>query len=134
VLEVAGLEASTGIISTAFAKDPMDPTWSEDRGVKDWREFMAMYAPGSDIRDQNYVFGYNFAMALEHVLKAAGNDLSPENIYKQAYSIRDLELPMLLPSIKVNTTPDDHIPVKQMQFMRFDGKRWERFGEILTAN
>jgi len=73
-------------------------------------------------------------MALEHVLKAAGNDLSPENIHEQAYSIRDLELPMLLPGIKVNTAPDDHMPVKQMQFMRFDGKQWKRFGEILTAN
>src|SRR5438132_5665722 len=100
----------------------------------DWREFMAKYAPDGDIRDQNYVFGYNFAMALEHVLKAAGNDLSPENIHKQAYSIRDLELPMLLPGIEVNTTPDNHVPLKQMQFMRFDGKQWERFGEILTAN
>ena len=108
----------------------MDPTWSADRGVKDWREFMARYAPDGDIRDQNYVFGYNFAMALEHVLKAAGNDLSPENIHKQAYSIRDLELPMLLPGIKVNTAPDDHMPVKQMQFMRFDGKQWERFGDL----
>jgi len=134
VMEVAGLEAGIGIISTAFAKDPMDLTWSEDPGVKDWREFMARYAPGGDIRDQNYVFGYNFAMALEHVLKAAGNDLSPENIHKQAYSIRELELPMLLPGIKVNTAPDDHMPVEQMQFMRFDGKQWERFGEILTAN
>ena len=80
----------------------------------------------------NYVFGYNFAMALERVLKAAGNDLSPENIHKQAYSIRDLELPMLLPSIKV--APDNHMPLKQMQFVRFDGKQWERFGEILSAN
>jgi hypothetical protein len=133
-LEVAGMKAGIGIISTAFAKDPMDPAWSEDRGVKDWREFMARYARDGDIRDQNYVFGYNFAMALEHVLKAAGNDLSPENIHKQAYSIRALELPMLLPGIKVNTTPDDHMPLKQMQFMRFDGKQWERFGEILTAN
>jgi branched-chain amino acid transport system substrate-binding protein len=134
VMEVAGLDAGIGIISTAFAKDPMDPAWSGDGGVKDWREFMAKYAPGGDIRDQNYVFGYNFALALEHVLKAAGNDLSPENIHKQAYSIRDLELPMLLPGIKVNTAPDDHMPVKQMQFMRFDGKQWERFGEVLTTN
>jgi hypothetical protein len=133
-MEVAGLDAGIGIISTAFAKDPMDPAWSEDRGVKDWREFMTKYARDGDIRDQNYVFGYNFAMALEHVLKAAGNDLSSENVRKQAYSIRDLELPMLLPGIKVNTAPDDHIPVKQMQFMRFNGKQWERFGEILTAN
>ena len=134
VMEPAGLDAGIGIISTAFAKDPMDPAWSEDRGVKDWREFMAKYARDGDIRDQNYVFGYNFAMALEHLLKAAGNDLSPENIHKQAYSIRGLELPMLLPGIKVNTAPDDHMPVKQVQFMRFDGKQWERFGEILAAN
>jgi len=134
VMEVAGLEAGTGIISTAFAKDPMDPTWSEDRGVRDWRDFMAKYAPEGDIRDQNYVFGYNFAMALEHVLKAAGNDLSVENIRRQAYSIKALELPMLLPGIEVNTAPDDHMPVKQMQFMRFDGKQWQRFGDILTAN
>jgi len=133
-MEVAGLEAGIGIISTAFVKDPMDQGWSEDRGVKNWRDFMAKYAPNGDTRDQNYVWGYNFAMALEHVLKAAGNDLSPENIQKQAYSIRDLELPMLLPGIKVNTAPDDHMPVEQMQFMRFDGKQWERFGEILTAN
>src|SRR3979490_2115203 len=131
VMEVAGMEAGIGIISTAFAKDPMDPAWSEDRGVKDWRVFMAGYARDGDIRDQNYVFGYNFAMAVEHVLKAAGNDLSPENVHKQAYSIRDLELPMLLPGIKVNTAPDDHTPVKQMQFMRFDGKQWERFGALL---
>jgi branched-chain amino acid transport system substrate-binding protein len=134
VLEVAGLEASTGIMSTAFAKDPMDPALSEDGDVKEWRAFMAKYAPDGDIRDQNYVFGYNFAMALEHVLKAAGTDLSPENIRKQAYSISGLELPMLLPGIKVNTAQGDHTPVKQMQFMRFNGKQWDRFGEILSAN
>ena len=74
------------------------------------------------------------AMALEHVLKAAGNDLSVENIRRQAYSIKDLELPMLLPGIKANTASDEHIPVKQMQFMRFDGKQWQRFGDILAAN
>lgn len=134
VLEVAGLEASTGIMSTAFAKDPMDPALSEDGDVKEWRAFMAKYAPDGDIRDQNYVFGYNFAMALEHVLKAAGTDLSPENIRKQAYSISGLELPMLLPGIKINTAQGDHTPVKQMQFMRFNGKQWDRFGEILSAN
>jgi branched-chain amino acid transport system substrate-binding protein len=66
--------------------------------------------------------------------RRAGNDLSTENIHRQAYSIKDLELPMLLPGIKVNTAPDDHMPIKQMQFMRFDGKQWERFGQVLMAN
>ena len=76
----------------------------------------------------------NAAMALEAALKACGDDLSTENILRQAYSIRDLELPMLLPGIKVNTSATDHVPVDQMQFMRFNGKTWERFGELLTGN
>ncbi len=134
VMEVAGLDAGVGIVSSIYVKDPMDSSWSDDSGAKEWRAFMAKYAPDGDLRDQNYVLGYNFAMALEHVLKAAGNDLSPENIRKQAYSIKDLELPMILPGIKINTGPTDHMPVDQMQFMRFNGKQWDRFGETLTAD
>ncbi len=134
VMEVAGLDAGVGIVSSIYVKDPMDSSWSDDSGAKEWRAFMAKYAPDGDLRDQNYVLGYNFAMALEHVLKAAGNDLSPENIRKQAYSIKDLELPMILPGIKINTGPTDHMPIDQMQFMRFNGKQWDRFGETLTAD
>src|SRR5438093_1166901 len=92
------------------------------------------YVPDGDQHDTNYVNAYNSAMVLEAVLKACGNDLSTENILRQAYSIKDLELPMLLPGIKVNTSPTDHVPVDQMQFMRFNGKTWERFGELLTGN
>ncbi|SHK21725.1 ABC-type branched-chain amino acid transport system, substrate-binding protein [Bradyrhizobium lablabi] len=134
VLEPAGLEASTGVLSTAYVKDPDDPAWKDDAGVKAWREFMTKYVPDGDQHDNNYVNSYNSAMALEAVLKACGDDLSTENILKQAYSIRDLELPMLLPGIKVNTSPTDHVPVDQMQFMRFNGKSWERFGELQTGN
>ncbi|CCD84765.1 putative ABC transporter (substrate-binding protein); branched-chain amino acid transporter [Bradyrhizobium sp. ORS 285] len=133
VMEPAGLEAGTGIISTAYVKDPLDPAWAEDPGVKGWRDYMAKYVPDGDIRDSNYVNGYNNGMVLEHVLKAAGNDLSRENILKQALSIKDLELPMLLPGIKVNTSEGDHLPVEQVQFMRFTGKQWERFGEVLST-
>jgi branched-chain amino acid transport system substrate-binding protein len=134
VMEPAGLEASTGILSTAYVKDPDDPAWKDDAGVKAWREFMTKYVPDGDQHDANYVNSYNSAMALEAVLKACGEDLSTENILKQAYSIKDLELPMLLPGIKVNTSPTDHVPVDQMQFMRFNGKSWERFGELQTGN
>ncbi|TDN01880.1 branched-chain amino acid ABC transporter substrate-binding protein, partial [Lactobacillus crispatus] len=81
-----------------------------------------------------YVNGYNNGMALEYVLKAAGNDLSRDNIMKQALSIRDLELPLLLTGIKINTSATDHLPVEQVQFMRFTGKQWERFGEVLSTN
>jgi branched-chain amino acid transport system substrate-binding protein len=134
VMQPAGLEAGVGILSTAYVKDPDDPSWADDPGVKAWREFMTRYIPEADQHDTNYVNAYNSAMALEAVLKACGDDLSTENILKQAYSIRDLELPMLLPGIRINTSPTDHVPVDQMQFMRFNGKSWERFGELQTGN
>jgi ABC-type branched-subunit amino acid transport system substrate-binding protein len=134
LMEPAGVEAGTGILSTAYVKDPDDPAWKNDPGVKRWREFMSKYAPEADQHDTNYVNAYNSAMALEAVLKACGDDLSTENILKQAYAIKDLELPMLLPGIKINTSPTDRVPVDQMQFMRFNGKTWERFGELQTGN
>ena len=134
VMIPAGLEASTGVLSTAYVKDPDDPAWANDAGVKGWREFMTKYVPEGDLHDTNYVNAYNSAMVLEAVLKACGDDLSTENILKQAYSIHDLELPMLLPGIKVNTSPTDHVPVDQMQFMRFNGKSWDRFGDLQTGN
>jgi branched-chain amino acid transport system substrate-binding protein len=134
VMQPAGLEAGIGILSTAYVKDPDDPAWKDDAGVKAWREFMTKYVPDADQHDTNYVNAYNSAMTLEAVLRACGDDLSTENILKQAYAIRDLELPMLLPGIKVNTSPTDHVPVDQMQFMRFNGKNWERFGELQTGN
>jgi branched-chain amino acid transport system substrate-binding protein len=134
VMEPAGLEAGVGILSTAYVKDADDPAWKDDAGARGWREFMIKYAPEADLHDTNYVNSYNSAMVLEAVLKACGDDLSTENILKQAYAIKDLELPMLLPGIKVNTSPTDHVPVDQMQFMRFTGKTWERFGELQTGN
>jgi len=134
VMEPAGLEAGTGILSTAYVKDPDDPAWRDDAGVKGWREFMSKYIPEADQHDTNYVNAYNSAMTLEAVLKACGDDLSTENILKQTFSIHDLELPMLLPGIRINTSPADHVPVDQMQFMRFNGKSWERFGELQTGN
>ncbi|SDT43039.1 ABC transporter substrate-binding protein [Bradyrhizobium canariense] len=134
VMQPAGLEAGVGILSTAYVKDPDDPAWKDDPGVKEWREFMTRYVPDADLHDTNYVNAYNSAMALEAVLKACGDDLSTENILKQAYAIRDLQLPMLLPGIKINTSPTDHVPVDQMQFMRFNGKNWDRFGELQTGN
>jgi ABC-type branched-subunit amino acid transport system substrate-binding protein len=134
VMIPAGVEAGTGIISTAYVKDPDDPAWADDAGAKGWREFMKKYVPEGDLHDTNYVNAYNSAMAMEAVLKACGDDLSTENILKQAYAIKNLELPMLLPGIKVNTSPTDHVPVDQMQFMRFNGKTWDRFGDLQTGN
>jgi ABC-type branched-subunit amino acid transport system substrate-binding protein len=134
VMQPAGLEAGVGIMSTAYVKDPDDPAWQDDAGVKAWREFMNKYVPEGDQHDANYINAYNSAMTLEAVLKACGDDLSTENILKQAFSIKDLQLPMLLPGIRINTSPTDHVPVEQMQFMRFNGKNWERFGELQSGN
>jgi len=134
VMKPAGPEAGVGIISTAYVKDPDDPAWDNDPGVKGWRAFMTKYVPEADQHDTNYVNAYNSAMTLEAVLKACGDDLSTENILKQAFAIHDLTLPMLLPGIKVNTSPTDHVPVDQMQFMRFNGKSWDRFGDLETGN
>jgi hypothetical protein len=102
--------------------------------MKGWLAFMAKYLPEGDIHDANYINAYNSAMVMEAVLKACGNDLSTENILKHAYAIKDMDLPMMLPGIKVNTSPTDHVPIEQMQFMRFNGKQWVRFGDLLTGN
>ena len=134
VLKPAGLEYAKGIISTNYIKDPTDPTWKDDPGVKKWREFMDKYYPDGDKTNVFTVFASTVAQALVDTLKRCGDTLTRENVMKQVASIKDLELPMLLPGIKVNTSPTDHVPVEQMQFMRFNGKTWERFGELQTGN
>jgi ABC-type branched-subunit amino acid transport system substrate-binding protein len=134
VMEPAGLDAGIGVLSSSYIKDPDDPAWKDDPGVKGWRAFMAQWIPEGDTRDAYYVNAYNTAMVLEAVLTACRDDLSTENILRQAFGISGLELPMLLPGIRINTSPTDHAPVKQMQFIRFTGTQWERFGELLTAD
>ena len=133
VMEPAGVEKGVGIMSSAYVKDPMDPAWKDDAGLKTFLDFMGKYMPGMDHRDQNFVNGYNSAMVLEAVLRTCGDDFSTANIMKQAQAIKDMDLPMLLPGIKVSTGPADHMPVKQMQMMRFDGKQWVRFGDVLAG-
>jgi branched-chain amino acid transport system substrate-binding protein len=131
ILEPAGLESSIGLLSSTYRKDPADPEFENDPAMKDWRAWMSKYLPDADIRRPNLINGYNYAAALVQVLKQAGNDLSRENIMRQATNLRDLELPMLLPGIKVNTSPTDYYPVQQLELMRFDGNRWVRFGDLL---
>ena len=133
VMEPAGLEKGIGILSSAYVKDPNDPAWADDPGAKEYKAFLQKYVPDGDLRDQGFVNGYNGAMVMVQVLKQCGDDLSSDNILKQALNLKDLELPMLLPGIKINTSGTDHLPVEQMQMMRFDGKQWVRFGEVLDA-
>ena len=131
ILQPAGLDNSTGVLSSVYIRDPDDPDFANDAAVKDWRAWMTKYLPDADPHRPNFVNGYNYAATMVQVLKQAGNDLSRENIMRQAVNLHDLELPMLLPGIKVSTSPTDYYPVQQLQLMRFNGKRWERFGDVL---
>src|SRR6266446_2084487 len=132
-LQPAGLENAKGLISDFYLKDPTDPTWQNDAAFKQWSAFMDQYYPDGDKTNNNIVYAYSVAQSLIEVLKRCGDDLTRDNIMKQAASIKDLELPMLLPGIKVNTNPTDFFPVKQVQMARFNGERWELFGPVLTG-
>jgi branched-chain amino acid transport system substrate-binding protein len=134
VIKPAGFENSQGIISSAYLKDPTDPQWKDDAGMKAWNEFLDKYYPEANRADGSVMFGYTVAQGLVHVLKACGDNLTRENVMKQAASIKGLELGGLLPGIKVNTSPTDFAPISQVQLMRFKGETWERFGEILSGD
>ena len=132
-LKPAGLEASKDIVSDFYLKDPNDPQWHDDAGYKGWLAFMNKWYPSGDKNDVNNVFGPSAAATIVRVLEACGDELTRENVMKQAANLDHLELPMLLPGITVNTTPTDFAPVKQVQMGRFNGERWELFGPILTG-
>jgi len=134
VLEPAGVDKAVGLMSSVYVKDPADPGWDNDPDMKEWKAWMAKYMPEADARDQNYVNSYNTAMAIVQALKQAGNDLSRESIMKQAANIKDLQLPMMLPGIKMNTSPTDYFPIESMQMMRWNGKQWVRFGDLLSGS
>ena len=134
VIEPAGVEKAVGIMSSVYVKDPADPGWDNDPEMQRWKAWITKYMPEVDPRDQNYVNSYNSAMALVQVLKQAGNDLSRENILRQATNIKDLQLPMMLPGIKMNTSPTDYFPIENMQMMRWNGKQWVRFGDLLSGS
>jgi branched-chain amino acid transport system substrate-binding protein len=132
VMQPAGLEASKGIISTNYGKDPLDPQWKDDPGMKKYFAFMAKYYPEGD-KDSNFnSYGYSTAQLLVQVLKQCGDDLTRANVMKQATNLKDVSLDLLLPGIRINTTPDDYRVNKQMQMMRFNGERWELFGPVIS--
>ena len=133
VLRPAGLQYAKDIISTAYLKDPTDPAWKDDPGVKTWQAFMDQYYPTGDKLDLNNVYGYAAAQTMVQVLKQCGDDLTRENIMKQAANLKNFSSEVMLPGIKINTSPDDFFPIEQMQLMRFNGESWELFGEIISG-
>jgi branched-chain amino acid transport system substrate-binding protein len=134
VIKPAGVENAQDIISSQYLKDPTDAQWKDDAGMKAWNEFLDKYYPEANRADASVMFGYTVAQGLVHVLKASGDNLTRENVMKQAASIKDLELGGLLPGIKVNTSASDFAPISSVQLIRFKGETWERFGEILSGD
>jgi branched-chain amino acid transport system substrate-binding protein len=134
VLKPAGLEASKGIVTVFYLKDPTDPQWKNDPAMKEWLAFMQKYYPEGNVQDPFNVYGVLVSQTLVQVFKQCGNDLSRQNIMKQAANIKDLALPLLLPGIKINTGPNDYYPIEQEQLAKFDGERWVLFGEIFDAS
>jgi branched-chain amino acid transport system substrate-binding protein len=133
VMKNAGFEKGVGVISAAFAKDPTDPQWQDTPEYKEWLAFMKKYNASANTADVQGAIGYSYAQTMVAVLKACGNNLTRENIMKQAASLDDLKLPMLLPGITLSTSATDFAPIKKMQLERFDGTTWKLFGEVISA-
>jgi branched-chain amino acid transport system substrate-binding protein len=132
-LKPAGLTNATGIISDNSFKDPTDPQWLNDAGYNQWVSFMNRHYPDGDKTDQQTIYGYSIAETTVQVLKQCGDDLTRENVIRQAANLTGLELPMLLPGIVINTDATDFAPIKEAQMRRFDGERYIPFGRILSG-
>jgi len=130
-LKPAGLEKSKGLITAIYGKDPNDPRWKDDPAYREFAAFITKYMSPAQITDLNVVYGFAAASLMTYVLRRCGDDLSRENILKQATNIKDFELPMGLPGARINTSPD-YFPIRQMQPSKFNGESWEAFGEMLS--
>jgi ABC-type branched-subunit amino acid transport system substrate-binding protein len=130
VMQTAGAENGIGVLTAFYIKDPTDPQWTDTKEFKDWLAWMQKYFPGGDVRDNLNVFGYTVAQTLEQVLKQAGDNLTRENVMRQAANL-DMTLPMLLPGVNIKTGPDDFYPIERNQLARWDGKTWVRFGKVM---
>jgi branched-chain amino acid transport system substrate-binding protein len=132
-LKPAGLQNAKDIVSDFYVKDPTDPQWTNDPGYQEWVAFMDKYYPEGDKTDAGNVVGPSFCQTLVQVLKQCGDDLTRENVMKQAANLHHFRVPMLLPGIEINTSPTDFAPIKQIQMARFDGQRWQLFGSLING-
>ena len=131
VLTPAGLDKSTGVISIQYLKDSLDPAWKNDKGMKDWYAFMAKYYPDGNVKDGSNVVGYGLAQTMVQVLKQCGDNLTRENVMKQAANLKNYRTEVLLPGISINTSPTDYAPIEAMQLIRFDGKEYVSMGKVI---
>ncbi|WP_439372986.1 ABC transporter substrate-binding protein [Bradyrhizobium sp. DASA03120] len=134
VIKPAGFENSQDIISAAYLKDVSDPQWKDDPGMKGFLDFMTKYFPEGDKLDGGTIVGYGVAQTLVEVLKKCGDNLTRENVMKQAASLKDFRTEVLLPGIKINTGPNDFAPISSLQLMKFNGDKWDLFGDVISAD
>jgi branched-chain amino acid transport system substrate-binding protein len=132
VLTPAGLDKSVGIVSSNYGKDATDPQWDNDPGMLEWRAFMKKYYPDGSLTDSSNNYGYSVARTLVQVLKQCGDDLTRENVMRQAANLKNFDTGLALPGIRINTGPKDYAPIEAVQLMRFDGKSWIRFGPVIS--
>jgi branched-chain amino acid transport system substrate-binding protein len=133
VIKPAGYDTAQGIISVTYGKDVTDPQWKDDAGVKEYDAFLQKWYPDANRIDGSVGYGMMLAQTLVEVLKQCGDDLTRENVMKQAANLKDFELGLLLPGIKINTSPTDFYPIEQEQLQKFQGESWVRFGQIITG-
>lgn len=133
VMQPAGAASGTGIITSGWLKDNTDPAWKGDPGMNEWRSFMAKFMPGADLTDNNYVYGYTASKVMHHVLDACKGDFSRTNVMKQATGIAALDVPTLLPGIRVATSPTNYHPIRAMQLQKWNGQTWVRFGAVIEG-
>jgi len=133
VMKPAGFDRAQGIVSAAYLKDPTDPQWSNSPDMKAWNAFMTKYLPDNDKSDANQIYGYSVTRTMVEVLKQCGDDLTRENIMKQAASLRNFEPGLLLPGIAINTSPTNFAPIEQLQLMKFAGQTWTLFGNVISG-
>src|SRR5450432_188502 len=133
VMKPAGLEASEGILSATYIKDASDSQWAGDAGMKKFMAFIEKYSPGANISDANLVYAYAAAQTMVQVLQQCGDNLTRENVMKQAASLKDFTPDTLLPGVRINTSATDFAPIEQLKMMQFKGGKWDLFGDIIRA-
>jgi branched-chain amino acid transport system substrate-binding protein len=131
-LTPAGLDKSKGVITAAYGKDPNDPRWKDDPGIMEWQAFAAKRLTAADYKDVVGLYGLSAAVLMTQVLKQCGDDLSRDNIMRQALNIKGIQTPASLPGATINTSPTNYFPIRQLQLSRFNGESWELFGDLLS--
>ena len=131
-LEPAGIEKCKDLVSVRYRMDPADPTWDQNPGMIEWREFMKKYHPSADIRDGQNIDGYVTSRIMVDILQRCGDDLSRENIMAKATSITNLEVPTLIPGIRINTSRTNYSPINQLQTIQFDGTNWRAISDVIS--